>query len=162
LEPNGLYRGPHGASGRQPIIHQDDRSTTDIRRRPIASIQSLELLELRILLGGDMLNNFQRHGERFHDIVIKDPHASRRNRAQGQLWLIGQSQLPNIEYLQWCPESTGDFKRYGDTTPGQRENENISIAGVGRKPFGEQTAGMCSIPKKHLPLPWHVITAPWR
>ena len=36
-----LDGGPHRGSGRQTVVNQDDRPTTDIRRRAIAPIEPL-------------------------------------------------------------------------------------------------------------------------
>jgi len=148
-QARGRHRGTHACPRRQPIVDQNDGTVAKLRRGSIATIKTLAAAEFPSLLGADRVDDFFGNSQALHNLLIQDAHATGRDSTHGELDLPWDAQFADQKNVEWRVQGQGYFITHRHAAAGQREYQDVWIAGIGREFPGQFPARVLAIMKAH-------------
>src|SRR6185503_11247066 len=118
----------HGGTGCQPIVYEDDGAAAQVGESAIVAISSLAPLELLALARGDALEGLVVDAIGPQHLLVHDAHATARDRADTELLVPGESDLPHDEDVQRRVERVGKLERDGDAASWKPEDDEVRPA----------------------------------
>jgi hypothetical protein len=128
LFPHCADRGAHGGPCSQPVVDQNDGSPGDLGRRMSTSQALFLSLGLRHLVCRDRLQELWRDTSFANNVVVQVATASRSDRADGELGLVGRAELARHDDVQLGVQSRGDLCANGHTAARYGQDQDILIA----------------------------------
>jgi hypothetical protein len=99
----------HSGSGCQTVIYEDHGATTNVWRRPAASVKALVRCQLRLLSCSNRIDQKLRKPEALCDLIVVNTHATSGDRAHFQFLVSRSTELAHDEDIQACTERASNF-----------------------------------------------------
>jgi len=144
---HGADGGPHGRSGREPVVHEDDHAARDAGRWPLTPQVGFAAQRLRPLPRARGLDVGLRDVEGGKDIFVEKAPTVRRDRTDTELGGNGRGQLASDDHVQLGIEPPCHLSRDDDSTAWQAQDEGV-VATVAFESLGQRITGVAPVAKQ--------------
>jgi len=134
----------HGGTGRQSVVHQNYDAITQIDRGTGLAVGSFATFQFELLAARNLLDDVVGNFQLFDDLAVEDPHASRRDGAEGELLAVGYTEFADQKDIEVDSgfEASRNFEGDRNSAPGQRENYQRGMVDLVGYQASKDTAGL--------------------